>query len=85
MDFFPNVSFRLTPIPGSYKVLPPIEKPGSREGFEQSPGQSASTVSDSYLLQQFKTRVSYKVSVLLCTRGCEGLPNLLPVRPDLMA
>ncbi|TWW74275.1 jhy protein homolog isoform X2 [Takifugu flavidus] len=55
---------RLTSIPGSYKVLPPIEKPGSREGCEQSAGQSASTLSDSYLLQQFKTRVSYKAYTL---------------------
>lgn len=64
------MSFRLSSIPGSYKVLPPIEKPRSREGFEQSPGQSASTLSDSYLLQQFKTRVSYKVSARVDTEAC---------------
>lgn len=50
-------------------VLPPIEKPPSREDLEQSPWQSASTASDSYLVpmekkQQFKPRVSYKVCVL---------------------
>lgn len=63
----PNMCFRLTPIPSSYKVLPPIEKPLSREDFEQSAGQSASTASDSYLVQQFKTRDSYKVSALVHT------------------
>lgn len=57
--------FRLTPIPGAYKVLPPIEKPRSSEDSEQSPGQRASTASDSYLVQmEKKPRVSYKVSVL---------------------
>lgn len=63
--------FRLAPIPGAYKVLPPIEKPLSREDLDWSPGPSVSTsaASDSYLIQmerkqQFQPRTSYKVSVL---------------------
>lgn len=68
--FCQNMCFRLTPIPGAYKVLPPIEKPPSREDLEQSPEESPeqSTSTDSYLVQmekkqQPKPRVSYKVSV----------------------
>lgn len=60
--------FRKTVIPGSYKVLPPIEKPLSREEFQQNPNQSAETVSDGYLgrmekQRQMKTKVTYKVGI----------------------
>lgn len=78
--------FRLTPISGAYKVLPPIEKPLSSEDLDWSPGPSVSVstsaASDSYLIQmerkqQSQPRTSYKVNAGFLMGGANLLPSRL--------